>query len=111
MCLTIYIIPYIALQYAEDSFKIAMDNLAMPEISEMDTWLNTEPMFGGGVKARAMSVLGGARKSMSIDGGSARSSARDSARNLLLDAPAHMVATSPRLMELMYRVSSTDMAL
>lgn len=88
-----------------------MANLVMPEISEMDTWLNTEePIFGAGLKARAMSVLGGARKAMSIDGGSARSSARDSARSLLLDAPAHMVATSPRLLELMYRVSSTDMS-
>lgn len=70
--------------FKEDSFKMDMDNL-----------------WGGGVKSRAASVLGMGRKSMSVDGGSARSSARDSA---LLDAPANMMASSPRLMEVMYRV-------
>lgn len=85
----------------EDSFQRAMSNLDLPPISDMDAWVNDVwASNAGGLKARAASVLG-TSKSMSVDGGSAR----NSARSLLLDASAQMVVTSPRLLELMYRVS------
>lgn len=86
---------------AEDSFGRAIANMELPPISDMDTWVND--IWDGGLKARAASVLG-RTKPMTVDGGSAQSSARDSAR--LLDVPANMVASSPRLMELMGRIAS-----
>lgn len=78
----------------------------LPDAPLDSLWAND--VDGGTIKARAAAVLGG-RVSRG-GGGSNMSSARLSARSMLIDTPTTMMHNSPRLMELLCRMpSASDM--